>query len=430
MRTRPARLFLVSLLALVTTGATAFWIWHRLRDVPMQRMKGVDVLKALFLPRDQNHDPLPTLEARRRNQAATNALIHQISTEYPALRIPSHPVPDAENGFLQLYQFSEEHDRVKSPALQELRGFLESKRWDAEEAKRLLASNAEMVARVEAIAALNRRSTACMPEEYTGFLQARWIKLAADVLLLKARLAAEAKDEQGALRLTKAALNLGSHLREVEEPNLLGETVTILTDLTVIQTVHQHLLPALGRDADFAQWKAALHARSYSPADFARVMRGEWNASMRHYVFPILVDRSNRYRPKDADEFARVISFHYQAYIARLHRLRLAEMSKDPGIAVPGDAKKLSPKSYQLYEMVVVGNRSWSNGYQRAAVIVAQSQAAFDLLILEQNGTALTSGSTTNATPDPLAEKPFSFDPTTRALKTTTRGVDPLKLPF
>lgn len=151
---------------------------------------------------------------------------------------------------------------------------------------------------------------------------------------------------------------------------------------------------------------------------------------MRNYLFPILVDRSNRNRPKDADEFAHMVSFHYQAYIGRLHRMRLAEMAKDPGVAAPGDAKKLSAKSYELYDLLMIGSKNWGKGYQRAAVIMAQSQAAFDLLILEQTGTALTSGSANGATPDPLAEKPFTFDPATRTLTTKTRDVSPLKLPF
>ncbi len=430
MRYRPSRLFLVILIALVTTGATAFWIGHRLHNVPLQRMKGIEVLKTLFLPREQNDDLILTAEDRRRNRPATEALMHQVSAKYPALQIPSHPVAEAENGFLQLYRFSQEYDRLKSPALRGLRGLLESTRWDAEEAKRLLEQNAEMVARVETIAAMSGRSTIGMPEEYDGFIQARWIKLAAEVLLIKARLAAEAHDEQEALRLTKAALNLASHLREIEEPTLLGETVGILIDLAVVHMTHQHLLPALGREANLPQWKAALHRRSYSPADFAHVIRGEWSNAMRYYLFPILVDRSNRHRPKDADEFAHMISFHYQAYIGRLHRMRLAEMVKDPGIAVPGDAKKLSAKSNQLYDLLMIGSKSWSKGYQRAAVIMAQSQAAFDLLILEQNGATLTSGSSNGVTPDPLAEKPFTFDPATRTLTTKSSDVAPLKLPF
>jgi hypothetical protein len=33
-------------------------------------------------------------------------------------------------------------------------------------------------------------------------------------------------------------------------------------------------------------------------------------------------------------------------------------------------------------------------------------------------------------TPDPLAEKPFTFDPATRTLTTKSSDVAPLKLPF
>ena len=420
----------MSLVALATVGATGFLIWSRLKGVPLHKLRSVASFNALFLPREREDFPLPTAEDRKRNRAATEALIQKIWDEYPELKIENHPVPDAENGFLQLYRFAQGHDTAKSPAEEELQRFLGANLWDPDEAKRLLNQNAESVVRIEAIAALNQRSTANMPGDYTGFIGARSIKLAAEVLMLKARLAAEAHNEPEALRLTKAALNLGAHLRQVEAPNLLGETVAVLIDLTVTKITFQHVLPALGRDTNLAQWKAALRLSPYSPADFAEVMQGEWDTTMRYYLFPMLVDHSNRNRPKDADEFARVTSFHYYAFITRLRGMRLAEARNDPGIAVPGDLKKLSAKSRQIYDMLMVGSRSWSKGYLRAAVILAQYQAGLDLLILEKEGAKLTPASTGNVNHDPLAEKPFDFDPATRTLTTTTRDIEPLKLPF
>ena len=386
--------------------------------------------KALFLPAKWENNSFPTEKDRVRNRAATEALLQQIWDKYPELKPENHPVPDAENGFLQLYRFYQQHDSIKSPDLLELQRFIGENRWAAAEAKRLLSQNTEPVARIEAIAALTQRSTANMPDDYTVFIGARSLKLAAEILMMKARLAAEAHDEPEALRLTKAALNLGSHLREVEAPTLLGETVVVVLDLSIANVTFQHVLPALGRDANLAQWKAALNRRTYGPADFAQVMRGDWDNSMRYYLFPVLVDRSNRNRPKDADEFAHVMSFHYYAYIMRLRGMSLAEMPMDPGIAVPGDLKKMSAKSRELYDLFMVGSKAWSKGYQRASVKMALYQAAFDLLILEKEGAKLTPASTENINHDPLAEKPFDFDPATRTLTTTTRDIEPLKLPF
>jgi hypothetical protein len=430
MSFRPSRSFLICLVALATAGASGFWIWSRLRSVPAHQLRSVASFNALFLPREPENRSFPTEKDRVRNRAATEALIQKIGDEYPDLKTENHPVPDAENGFLQFYRFSQEHDSIKSPTLLELQRFLGANHWDPEEAKRLLSQNAESVARIEAIAALNQRSTANMPDDYTGFIGARSMKFAAEVLMLKARLASEAHDEPEALRLTKAALNLCTHLRQVEAPNLLGETVVILLDLSIANTTFQHVLPALGRDADLTQWKAALSLRSYGPADFAEVMRGEWDNTMRYYLFPVLVDRSNRNRPKDADEFARVISFHYYAFITRLRSMTLAEMRKDPGIAVPGDLKKMSAKSREIYDIFMIGSRAWSKGYQRASVKMAQYQAGLDLLILEKEGAKLTPESAGNVTPNPLAGKPFDFDPATRTLTTTTKDITPLKLPF
>lgn len=418
------------MIALATAGACGFWIWSRLRSVPAHKLWSVASFNALFLPPERKDFPFPTEKDRARNREATEALIQKIWDEYPELKTENHPVPDAENGFLQFYLFAQEQDTTKSPTVKELQKFLSENHWDPDEAKRLLNQNTESVARIEAIAALDRRSTANMPKDYNGFISARYMKYAADLLMLKARLAAEAHDEPEALRLTKAALNLGTHLRQVEAPNLLGETVVVLVDLSVAKATFQHVLPALGRDANLAQWKAVLSLRSYGPGNFSELMRGEWENMMRYYLFPILVDRSNRNRPKDADDLAHVISFHYYAFITRLRGMTLVEMRKDPGIAVPGDLKKMSAKSREIYDIFMVGTRAWSKGYQRASVKMALYQAAFDLLILEKEGAKLTPESTENVNRDPLAEKPFDFDPVTRTLTTTTSDIEPLKLPF
>lgn len=418
------------MIALATAGACGFWIWSRLRSVPAHKLWSVASFNALFLPPERKDFPFPTEKDRARNREATEALIQKIWDEYPELKTENHPVPDAENGFFQFYLFAQEQDTTKSPTVKELQKFLSENHWDPDEAKRLLNQNTESVARIEAIAALDRRSTANMPKDYNGFISARYMKYAADLLMLKARLAAEAHDEPEALRLTKAALNLGTHLRQVEAPNLLGETVVVLVDLSVAKATFQHVLPALGRDANLAQWKAVLSLRSYGPGNFSELMRGEWENMMRYYLFPILVDRSNRNRPKDADDLAHVISFHYYAFITRLRGMTLVEMRKDPGIAVPGDLKKMSAKSREIYDIFMVGTRAWSKGYQRASVKMALYQAAFDLLILEKEGAKLTPESTENVNRDPLAEKPFDFDPVTRTLTTTTSDIEPLKLPF
>lgn len=412
------------------TGVIGLWVWSRVKDIPAYKWTKKELLQVLLHSNERNNYAFPTEEERKSNLAATDALIQKIGDEYPSLKIENHPIPDAENGFLQFYLFGREYDSIKSPDVLELQRFIADDRSDTNEAKRLLTRNAESIARIEAIAALDQRSNANMPDDYNGFITARSMKYAADVLMLKARLAAEAHDEPEALRFTKAALNLGTHMRQVETPNLLGETLTILIDLSVAKKVFQHVLPALGREANLAQWKAALGARPYSPADFAEVMRGEWNTTMRYYLFPVLVNPSHENRPKDADEFAHVVSFHYYAFIMRLRGMSLAEMQSDPGITVPGDLKKLSAKSREIYDLFMVGSKSWSRGYLRAAVTLAQYQAAFDLLMLEKAGTQLTRDSTEGVSRDPLAGKPFDFDPATRTLTRSPSGIDPLKLPF
>ncbi len=82
----------------------------------------------------------------------------------------------------------------------------------------------------------------------------------------------------------------------------------------------------------------------------------------------------------------------------------------------------------------LVGSRAWAKGYCRAACIVAQHQAALDLMILEKSGAILIADTTSEATLDPITKSPFIFDPSTRELSpppgTTKIEVNPIRLPF
>ena len=431
MKRRPSRSFLICLATLSALGTAGAWAWSRANSVPSHTRAKIGFFESVFYREKPANNYFPTPEDRARNRAATAALIEKLRNEYPALKIENHPVPEAENGFLQFYRFAQDLDAAKPPEAQELQRFLADDRWDTNEAKRLLSQNAATVARIEAIAALTQRSTANMPDDYHGFIEARPMKFAAEVLLLKARLAAEARDEPEAQRLTKAAFNLATHLRQVETPSLLGETVVLLLDRAIADSTFQHVLPALGREANLAQWKEILRPRSYTSGDFAHVMGGEWDNTTRHFLFPVLVDPSNRNRPKDADELAKTMTSHYHALITRMSRMSLAAMRTDPGLATPDELKNFSAKSREIYKTLTMGSASWSKGYLSAAVNMAQYQAALDLLIREKAGSPLTRDSAAEVSRDPLAEKPFDFDPVTRMLTTSSiREVSPLKLPL
>src|SRR5690606_30626011 len=101
-----------------------------------------------------------------------------------------------------------------------------------------------------AIASLEKRSSTDLPSSSAGFISARTAKVAGELLLAKARLASESGEEEAAFRFAALARNLAAHSSEVESRTLLMETVGILMDLKLQQTVLGTLLPNLGPSAD------------------------------------------------------------------------------------------------------------------------------------------------------------------------------------
>ncbi|BCU78846.1 hypothetical protein llg_35610 [Luteolibacter sp. LG18] len=419
---------------MLATGAAGAWAWNKATSVPNEIRAKQDFFKAVAYKKPWTYD-MPDEVVREQTRQATEEMLAKLYAEFPAMKGESHPVPDDENGFLLLHQLSGAPHRTGPPVSPELRKLLNdpSIPWDAAQAKRLLEENAEVVARIERIAALKTRSSDRMPRDYGGFIGARAAKTSADILLMKARLAAEAKDEPEVLRLINATQNLGSHFREVETPNLLGETVTILIDLSVRHAVFDSLLPAFGRDADLPKWKTALVHRSYGPAPFAKVMRGEWETTARYYLLPGILRPKHPDNPPDAEALARYQTSCFNTMITRMSGLGMAEFLTDPGLGEPR-GEHLSKRSREILNMLWIGSRAWAKGYVRAASTLDQYQAALELLESEKQGATLASGPLAGATRDPLGGEPYLFDAATRTVSGPPAAlkaeVKPIRLPW
>ncbi len=372
---------------------------------------------------------LPSPQEIARFKHETLALKEKMLAEFPALRVEPRPVPEERNGFLALHRLAGS-DYAGPPVRRDFGGMIGgSASWDSAAVKAGLEAHADVVAEYERIAAMEERSSANMPPDYVGFASARTAKLGTDLLLAKARLAAEAGDEEDALRLVAAAQNLASHFREVESPNLLFETVVLLIDLSVQKTVFEHLLPAFGRDSDLSRWKSALFQRPYDPGSFAKVMRGEWDTVAELMLFPTLVNRESPNCPPDGEGLARVYSSALHDAVNRLRTCGLAELHDASYMpAATGDFPELSDKSREILEMLWIGSKAWGNGYVRAAATIARNRAALDLLIREKEGEAGELGV------DPLSGQPFVFDSESRTLAMPEanfeREIEPLKLPW
>jgi len=405
--------------------------WNKANDVPLnERAKGdfLALVKKKRDPLSEGQEDTPA--ARRALREGCAAMKEKMLVEYPGLRIEEKPVPDEDNAFLQLHKLAGLHRR--GPAIGEnLQQFLSGKaEWDSAKVQAALAEEAELVALAEKIGAMTERSSSNMPEDYDGFISARTAKSLADILMLKARLASESQDPQEVLRLVAATRNMASHFREIESRTLLGETVTIVVDLNAAAASFEHLLPALGPEADLAAWKETLLPRGYTPADYAHVMRGEWNITAEFFLYPEVL----RQKLPDAEELARVHAGNFETLVNTLPGMSWKQFEEEGCTPLSEGLSEFSGKSGQIAEALLVGSQVWGKGYMRAVSVFALHEAALDLMILEQGGEALAVDSVNTLKPDPVSGKSFRFDPATRTLSAPEEieaaNVKPVRLPW
>ncbi|MBN8459991.1 MAG: hypothetical protein J0M04_19360 [Verrucomicrobia bacterium] len=420
---RPSGAFVVAMGLLAAAGGAGAWTWHKANSVPATVCAKGEFWESVR-HREPRKIPPPTREELARLRELALETKARMIAKYPLLAVEMHPVPDEENAFRLLYQLGQEfgdHQVTISPQLKKL---LECPDLpDVETANAALAENADFISRIERIAALKTRSSANMPKDYVGFVSGVACKTASDVFLFKARLAARDGDREETFRLVAATRNLADHYHQLETPNLLTETLTILLDLGVRTSAFKHLVPEFHEPADLERWQDLLKADGYSPADFAHVLRGEWH-STNQLIFSTINPRSPD-SPPDPEALAEVFARAYSDKIAGLTRAG-ADFGSLASCAdmMPGDHPELSPQSRKITEIFSVGSGAWGKGYSRAATFAHQSQAAIELLRLEQAGTPLDPALCATVTRDPVTGQPFVLNPATRELSAPF-GADP-----
>jgi hypothetical protein len=432
MSYRPSRGLVLCMIPLLATATAGAWAWNKANDVPLHERANGDFLALVKKKRDplsEGREDTPA--ARRALREGCAAMKRKMLQEHPGLRIEEKPVPDEHNAFLQLHKLAG-FPTGRGPVIGEnLQQFLSGNaEWDSAKVRAALAEESELVALAEKIGAMTERSSSNMPEDYNGFISARTAKYLGDILMMKARLASESQDPQEVLRLVAATRNLASHFREIESPTLLGETVTILVDLNAAAASFEHLFPALGPEADLAAWKEALVPRGYTPADFAHVMRGEWNITAEFYLYPAIL----RQKLSDGEELARLHAANFERLVMELPEMGWAEFAEKGVTALEEDMSGLSEKGQEVARAFLIGNAGWHKGYMRAVSVFALHEAALDLMILEQGGEPLAAESVSKLKPDPVSGKSYRFDPATRTLSAPEEieaaNVKPVKLPW
>ena len=428
---RPSGAFLVAMGLLAAAGGAGAWTWHKANSVPATvRAKG-EFWEAVRY-REPRKIPPPTREELARQRELALETKARMIGKYPLLAVETHPVPDEENGFRLLYELGQEFGNYHVTISPQLKKWLEGPDLpDAETASAALAENADFISRIERIAALETRSSANMPEGYVGFVGAAAAKSGADIMLLKARLAARDGNRDEVFRLVASAKNLADHYRNLETPTLLTETVAILLDLGTSAVAFKNLIPENHGSGDLDRWQDLLKPATYSPADFAHVLRGEWHTMAEHWLRNF--NPRDPDAPPDPEALANAFAGAYNAQISRLTEPSADFASlRDLSIYNSGDFPDLSPQSRKLMDALWIGADAWAKGYCRAVTILHQSQAALELLRLEQAGVTLDPLLCATVTRDPISGQPFLLDSATRELSAPSGAdptINPLALP-
>ena len=435
MKLCPNRKYVLCLATLILTSLFVFLAWEEIKP---RAVTGGEAGSLRHFWQEQV-ERLPIFRNLRTRSKRTpdvrqeaRVMKERMLAEFPALRVEKHPVPDDQNGFLMLFQLDDFIKNLNPPLSEEFRQLLNGTTpWDADAARRFLAEQRDLVEWIEKIAALETRSVENLPASYDGFIGARSGKIASDILLLKARLAAEAGDEQGTLRAISAVTNLAAHYQKIESPSFWSATINIVIDMKIKKTALKTILPALGKDADLSFWKSTFATTSYTASDLARIMRGEWNTSSDYLAFPLFIADERKRNLSDAEAVARTYSSWFNAWVTTLPTLSLSQIeSFSPHVKT----SHLSSGGRTYIEVLQMSRESWLKGHIRAAVISSQQQAALDLLMLERDGVTLGAADAARITHDPMTGLPFVFDPAKRELlappDSARLDVVPLVLPW
>lgn len=357
---------------------------------------------------------LPTTEEKRLAKREAEDTTARILKKYRELRVIPKKVAPEDNGFLAIYKI-EGDLRLQALGQSEILRNLQSEKIDAPGIRSELAEYREIGMVIEKIAATSERSSAGMPDDYIGYFAASSAKYMADYLLLMARLAAIEKNEEEALRFVKLAVNLGNHLREIEQPSLLTETIVILFELSERNVVIEFVLKDLGREADLEKWRELLSIPDNSPMRHWSVIRGEWNYFAQNYAYLFFLKQPTSDAIPDPAALLEAYAAWTAAHLPRYSQQTLAEFANHKSQPFDTFAENLSAEAKGLQSLLGAGSSAWLIGRTRACLKFSQFDAAMDLLIREKAGEDL-SKLTETYQDNPFTETPFSFDPKTRTI--------------
>ena len=358
----------------------------------------------------ESKDPQDIAKASELRRLA-EAWHQKLLLRFPELAVAMKTIPDDQNGFLKwldLLDKIQARNPQSPPGIdfpKELADYLDHQgAWNADAAKTWLDQQKSLVDEIHAIGLMPERSVNGIPVDRWGLNSARFGKQCGEVMILEARVAAEQGNAAAALESVRAAKGLSDHFSEIETPSLLTVTVKTLMQLSLESQVLRDIIPALpAGQVDPAAWENTLNPTVSGPAEFARIMKGDWSVMNRYYLLPMLLDAEDPKYPPDGGDLLDYVSLSYLE-IVRSHES--ATLTDLPTLQFPpiADASHLSRASGQAAATISMGASAWRKGWDRAQSVSAMNQAAFAIMKNQP------------IPQDPVYGQAYRWDPATRQL--------------
>ena len=353
----------------------------------------------------------PKDQARCRELCRLSAVwMEKLLVRHPDMAVATQNVPGSDNGHLKLLEFikrfktsdSRSYERWNFPP--ELKDALSSKNpWPAEVARTWLTLQKPMLDEIRTIGLMPQRSNRNLID--FDLQIGAVLKDCTEALLLNARLAAGDGNAAEALNSIRAANGIADHLSRVEIPCLYNETISTLIRLQVLGFLFSEIMPALpAGKIDVAAWEAAVQPKVSPPAEFGRLLKGEYHFGMRVFILPILADAGDSHPLPDPEEFIDVYTEMFRRKINANPSHSPKDLAHFKVTPQPSSAG-LSKESRNFYEHSIhEGVESWRTGWVRAQSIHGMHQAAFAIM----KGQPVP--------PDPIHGLPYVWDAATRTL--------------
>ena len=330
----------------------------------------------------------PRDQAKLRELGRLAEVWHQkLLLRFPELAVTMKTIPDEQNGLLKWLDLS---DRITADPKsgpnhtfpKELNNYIHWQgAWNPDAAKAWLTRNQSLVDEIHAIGLLPRRSVNGIPIDRWGFFDYGFAKNYGEILTLEARVAAERGDVAAALESVRAARGLADHFSEIEAATLHTGLVKKYLQNNLENHVLSDIIPALPVDqVDTAVWENAVNPTVSSPAEFARLMKGEWGAINRQDLLPFLLDAEDPDSPPDGGE---VLDYFALFFLETVRSHESASLTDLPTLQLPpnADTSHLSWASRQLADNLLTA--SWDfyrKDWDRTQSVSALTRAAFAIM--------------------------------------------------